>query len=270
MKITLSAIVLSLSLLSCGDNATSIPQQETRSVFQNEAHEFVYKMSQKVGNYNKLSAKKDVIYTYTYQTPDGKKDVVTEKYIFDGELSYGAYNIHERTFPQLAGLVEQGYDGSEFWIKHNGTILEDNQLLKGVEFNRPTNFYWFTMMQKLLDDGITYEHLGEKSINDTDYDIVKVTFDIDNKETSDIYQLYINKKTQLVDQFLFTVADYGVIETPYLMVLDYETIDGITLATQRKYKTSTWEADVSDAPWIVVTWSDITFDNNLTKAMFQK
>jgi len=270
MKITLSAIVLSLLLLACGDSEKSIPQQETTSEFQNEAHELVHTMAQKVGNYNKLATKKDVIYTYTYQTPDGKKDVVTEKYIFDGELSYGAYNIHERTFPELSGLVEQGYDGNEYWLKHNEAILEDDQLLKGVMFNRHTNFYWFTMMQKLLDDGIIYEHLGEKTINDTAYDIVKVTFDIDNKETTDIYQLYINKKTQLVDQFLFTVADYGVIETPYLMILDYETIDGLTLPTKRKYKPSTWEADVSDAPWIMVTWSDIKFNNNLTKAMFQK
>lgn len=270
MKITLSSVILGLSLLSCGNNQKTIPPKETKSDFQNKAHELVYTMSQKVGNYNKLADKKDVIYTYTYQTPDGKKDVVTEKYIFNGELSYGAYNIHERTFPQLEGLMEQGYDGNEFWSKHNGEVLNDDRLLKGVVFNRPTNFYWFNMMQKLLDDGLKYEHLGEKTINDQAYDIVKVTFDSSEKKTTDIYQLYINKKSNVVDQFLFTVADYDVIETPYLMILEYETIDGLILPTQRKYKKSTWDANISEEPWIVVTWSDIKFDNNLSKEMFLK
>ncbi len=112
--------------------------------------------------------------------------------------------------------------------------------------------------------------MGEKTINDQAYDIVKVTFDIANKEATDIYHLYINKKTNLVDQFLFTVADYDVIETPYLMILEYETIDGLILPTRRKYKKSTWDANISEEPWIVVTWSDIKFDNNLTKEEFQK
>ncbi|MBO3100039.1 hypothetical protein [Gelidibacter pelagius] len=277
MKISLLAIILNLFLLSCGDNkktvdtnSTSTSQEETVPKFQNKGHELVYTMAHKVGDYNQLLAKKDVVYTYTYQTPDGKKDVVTEKYLFNGELSYGAYNIHERTFPQLEGLVEQGYDGHEFWLKHNEDVLSDDALLKGVKFNRPTNFYWFTMMPKLLDEGLKYEYLDERLVNNIAYDIVNVTFDDSEKEATDTYQLFINKNTSIVDQFLFTVADFNVMEQPYLMVLEYENVDGMLLPSKRKYKKSTWDAEVLDGPWIEVTWSSITFDNGLTKDDFKK
>jgi hypothetical protein len=126
------------------------------------------------------------------------------------------------------------------------------------------------MMQKLLDNGLHYEYLGEKTINKNVYDIVKVTFDLNGKENTDIYQIYINKETLLVDQFLFTVVDYGVVDEPFLMVMEYEEIDGLLIPTQRKYKKSTWDAAVTDAPWIKVTWSAIQFGNGLTIEDFKK
>ena len=266
MKINFLAFnILCFLIVSCNNGN----QGETAPKFQNKGHELVYDMVQKVGDYNKVFSKKDVMYTYTYETPDGKRDVSTEKYIFEGELSYGMYKKHERTFPQLEGIIEQGFDGSEFWLKHNGEILTDESLLKRVAFNRPTNFYWFTMMQKLLDPGLNYEHLGEISIDNQGYDIVKVTFNSQDKPT-DTYQLYLNKSTSLVDQFLFTVADFGVLETPSLMRLEYEEVEGVLIPTKRQYKKSTWNADLTDQPWIKVNWSNIQFDNGFTKEDFDK
>jgi len=221
------------------------------------------------GGYEKLASKKDVSFTYKYDNFDNGYDLSTEKYIFDGEYSYGYYKKHERTFPQLEGVIEQGFDGNEYWLKHNGKILTDENLLKRVAFSRPTNFYWFTMMQKLLDPGLAYEYLGEKSINNEDYDVVKVTFNSNDKKPKDIYQLYINKKTSLVDQFLFTVADFGVME-PKLMQVKYEEFEGILIPTKRQYKNSTWDADITDKPWINVNWSNIKFNTKITKEDFKK
>jgi len=271
MKINiLSIIILSSLFLCCKNDNQTKSDTSTKPEFQNKAHELVYAMVEKVGDYTKLSNKKSVTYTYTYQTPDKQTDVSTEKYLFDGELSYGIYEQHERTLAQLEGTIEQGFDGNEYWLKHNGKILTDEDLLKRVAFNRPTNFYWFTMMQKLLDPGLNYELLGEKSIDGQDYDIVKVTFNSEKDKPTDIYQLYINKKTSLVDQFLFTVADFGKMDIPNLMKLQYEEVDGILLPTKREYKKSTWDADVSEMPWIKVTWSDIKFDTGLTEEDFKK
>ncbi|SDS99497.1 DUF6503 family protein [Winogradskyella sediminis] len=272
----ITSLSLILLLVSCKNDIQTKPETKKSKVtqnlspeFENKGHELVYKMVQNAGNYNTLRALKDVTYTYTYQTPDGKTDRSNEKYIFDGELSYGAYQTHERTLPNLEGLIEQGFDGSNYWLKHNGDVLTDDTYLKRVAFNRPTNFYWFTMFQKLLDPGLNYEYIEEKTIENKTYDIVKITFNSKDNKPTDIYQLYINKKTALVDQFLFTVADFGKMETPNLMVLDYETIEGLQIPTKRKYKLSTWNADVSDAPWVNVNWTDIKFNTGLTPKDFK-
>lgn len=271
----ISIILFSLVMLSCNNKpetevSEAAVSEEIPQKFQNKGHEVVSKMVEKVGDYNTLLSKKDVVYTYTYKTPDGKSDISTEKYIFNGELSYGLYQQHERTLTELEGTIEQGYDGTEFWLKHEGNMVNDTVPLKRVAFNRPTNFYWFTMFQKVLDPGLMYEYIGEKAIDAKEYDIVKITFTTSEEKPTDIYQLYINKETSLVDQFLFTVADFGVMETPYLMELDYEEIDGMWIPTKRQYKKSTWDAAVTEDPWIYVTWSNIKFNNNLSKEDFKK
>ena len=276
MKFNLLAILgLSLMVFACQQEknpeppkaeppATATPQ------FQNKGHELIYNMTQKVGTYRQLAEKKDVVYTYTYATPDGKTDISTEKYIFDGELSYGMYHQHQRTLADLEGPIEQGYDGTEYWLKQQGQMITDSLALKRVAFNRPTNFYWFTMFQKLLDPGLNYEYLGEKQIQGTAYDIVKVSFDSPADKPTDIYQVYINRETELVDQFLFTVADFGIMDTPSLMEVEYEEVDGILIPTKRRYKRSDWEATVSDQPWISVNWTDIKFNNGLTAMDFKQ
>lgn len=274
--LSITAIILSATSFSCTEiNQTKkseekVQKQGKEIIFQNKGHELVYNMVQKVGNYSMLAKKKDVVYNYNYATPDGKADNSTEKYMFSGELSYGNYDKHERTLPDMEGTIEQGYDGSEFWFKHNGEFVNDTNAMKRVVFSRPTNFYWFTMFQKLLDPGLKYDFIGEKSINNITYDIVKVSFKTTDNKPTDVYQLYLNKKTGLVDQFLFTVADFGVIETPFLMKLKYETIEGLMIPTKRKYKKSTWNADLSDEPWILVNWTNIKFNNNLSKEDFKK
>jgi peroxiredoxin len=271
MKIHIIASLFIGSLLfSCTAKQVENVEAEPTQTFMNKGHELVYNMVQKVGDYETLKSKKNVSYIYSYQTPNGQKDVANEKYIFDGELSYGAYYEHERTFPQLEGAFEQGYDGQQFWLRYQGEFLEEEDLLKRVAFNRPTNFYWFTMMQKLLDQGLVYEHLGQDSIAGKRYDVVKITFESNNEKPTDIYQLYINSSTQLVDQFLFTVADFGKMETPFLMQLEYENIDGMLIPSKRQYKASTWDAAVSEEPWIKVSWTDIQFNTNITPTLFHK
>tara|TARA_Y100001972_G_C7665549_1_gene336417 strand:+ start:3765 stop:4547 length:783 start_codon:yes stop_codon:yes gene_type:complete len=258
---------MALLVASC----TNKKQENTATTqFLNKGHEVVYQMVKQVGTYEELWKRKDVVYTYTYQTPDGKTDISTEKYLFDGELSVGIYHQHERTLPHLEGEFKQGYDSENFWILHKGEYLDDEEAMKRVRFNRKTNFYWFAMFQKLLDPGVNYEYLREEIIDGQKYDVVKITFDSENDKQTDIYQLYVNKKTNLVDQFLFTVVDFGVVENPMLMKVEYEKIDGLMIPNKRIYKKSTWDAVVDDKPWIKVNWSDIKFSNGLTRETFLK
>lgn len=265
----LSHIILIGSIFwSCQEKSSS--RNESVKEFQNKGHELVYKMVQTVGTYSQLAELKDVVYTYTYRTPDGKEDVSTEQYIFDGELSQAVYHKHERTLPGLEGEIEQGFDGANFWIKNNEAYLDDEAAMSAVIFNRKTNFYWFAMMQKLLDEGLIYEYIKEETIDNTIYDVVKVSFQSENGKPTDIYQLYINRDTSIVDQFLFTVVDRNVVESPMLMRMEYEEIEGLLIPTKREYKKSTWEAEVSDAPWIEVNWSGIKFNNNMDRALFSR
>jgi hypothetical protein len=247
-------------------NQTSTTSVTSNIEFENKGHELVYKMVQTVGDYNKLKALKDVTYRYTYQTPDNKVDISMESYIFEGELSYGSYYKHERTFSDLEGKIEQGFDGNLFWFKHNGTLLEGQKYFQRAKFNRKTNFYWFAMLQKLLDPGLNYIYLKEETINSQEYDIVKVSFNSD--KPTDIYQLYINKKTHLVDQFLFTVADFNSME-PRLMRVEYEKVNGILIPNKRKYTKSDWDGVPLNDKWNIVNWTDIEFDNGLSKEMFK-
>ncbi|MDF9796428.1 hypothetical protein OKW21_001691 [Catalinimonas alkaloidigena] len=120
------------------------------------------------------------------------------------------------------------------------------------------------MMQKLLDPGLNYEYLGEASFNEREYHTIKITFNQIGDKPTDIYQIYLNKETLLVDRFLFTVADKGVMDTPLLMEIKYEEIEGKLIPSHRRYKKSSWDANVIDAPWIEVKWSDIRFNNDLT------
>lgn len=124
------------------------------------------------------------------------------------------------------------------------------------------------MMPKLLDPGVNYDYIKEESIDDNTYDIIKVSFESTDNSPKDIYQLYINRDTKLVDQFLFTVADFNKME-PSLMQMEYENIDGLLIPTKRKYKASDWQATVTDAPWIYVNWTDIKFNNDITTKTFR-
>jgi len=277
MKINnLLIVLLTVFVISCKETQEK-PKQETQKQeepivetikFQNKGHELVYNMVEKVGTYQDFLDKKDVVYTYTYITPDGKTDISTEKYIFNGELSYGMYTQHERTFPEIEGVIEQGYDGYEYWLKNDkNEILKDEKLLKTVAFKRPTNFYWFAMFQKLVDPNLSYEYLGEKTIDTKTYNIVKVSFNTD--KPTDIYQIYINQKTGLVDLFLFTVADFGKMDAR-IMKVEYEEIEGMLIPAKRKYKKSDWNAIDDDKPWITVNWTDIKFNNGLSVSDFKK
>jgi len=264
--LNLTLLLTLFSLISCQNDSGNTAQAPTE--FKNKGHELVYKSTQKAGNFEKLSALKDVIYTYTYTTSDNKQDITTEKYIFDGEMSYAMYKKHERTLPDLEGAVEQGFDGTTFWLKNNGKYIDDEAAMKRVAFNRKTNFYWFAMLQKLLDPGLNYKHIKEQTVKGKTYDVVDVSFNSD--KPTDIYRVYINQKTDLIDQFIFTVADFNIMDEPFLMEVQYEETDGILIPTKRRYTKADWDGNVVDQDkWTSVQWTDIQFNNGLAEELFK-
>lgn len=265
-------MIFSTVLTGCG-NKEAETKETTKTVevqipeFQNKGHELVYKMTQETGSYQDLLNLKDIVFHYTYRTPDQKEDVSIESYIFDGEWSHGTYEKHERTLPNLKGNMQQGYNGKDFWVTIDGQEITDSSAIESVIFSRKTNFYWFAMMQKLLDPGIHYEYLGQDTIAGKLYDMVKITFNTADDVASDTYQLYINPETHLVDQFLFTIMSKNVTD-PILMRVTYENVEGILLTTYRKYTKSDWEANVLEDAWVEEISKDIKFNQHLDRTLF--
>ena len=72
-----------------------------------------------------------------------------------------------------------------------------------------------------------------------------------------------------MDQFLFTVMDFGV-KDPFLMKIEYEEVSGLKLPTKRKAVAAGWEGTPKDDNWIEEISTKIKFNNRFPKSMFDK
>ncbi|MDN5211402.1 hypothetical protein QQ020_05050 [Fulvivirgaceae bacterium BMA12] len=280
MKNLLLGLSFMLLLIACNNqkqtkNSAEEPVEQVAATPEtkepNQGKALIKEMVKAVGGIEALKSLKDVEYEYIYDVPgEGKKDVSLERYIFDGEYSWAKYTTHTKwVMPDVEGEVEQGYNGKESWVTLNGKIVEDSAVVKIGDFLRKTNFYWFCMMFKQLDPGMTYEYKGTQTVDGVDYELVKVGFEAHVGDAQDTYVLYINPKTKLVDQFLFTVMDFGM-TNPLLTKIEYQTVEGIKVPASRKYIVSDWEGTVKGEDWIENYYKDVKFNNGFTEVQFQK
>lgn len=218
------------------------------------------------GGWGDLWKKGDVEYTYDYRSSDGKADVSVERYIFQNEVSFGKYLQHEINFmPNEEGNVVQCFDGNETVVMLNGSKTENEQLIGVSDFLRKANYFWFTMPYKLTNDGTIVTYQGQEDYKGTTYDKVHVTYDaeITGKEQNDIYVLYVNPETKLIDRFYFSLPFLGVNEPVIIANYEYEDIDGQLIASKRTYFLPS-ENGYSEEPNLIQTLTDIKFDNGFT------
>ncbi|WP_406683837.1 hypothetical protein N1F78_14265 [Seonamhaeicola sp. MEBiC1930] len=221
------------------------------------------------GGYEQLASKKDVEFLYVYDNYDQGKDVSLERHVFDGEHSWGSYEIHQRNvLPTEKGLAVQSLIDGEPALTLNGEQITDEKALGGTVFLRKVNFYWFTMMYKLQDPGTNYKYLGTEEVDGVNYDKVSLTYDADvtKKEKNDEYILYFNPKTHLVDWFFFSLPDWGIDKPILKMTLEYEVIDGLYISTVRKSFVPNEKGEYSENG--TYTFSRIKFNNGFTKEDF--
>ena len=224
------------------------------------------------GGWGDLWKKGDVQYTYDYRTPDGKADVSLERYLFTNEASLGKYTQHDiNVMPGEDGEVVQYFNGQETVVMVDGKKAENPQLLGVSDFLRRANYFWFTMPYKLTDKGTIITYQGQEEYNGKTYDKVHVTYDpeITGKEQNDIYVLYVNPETKLIDRFFFSLPFLGVNEPVIIANYQYEDVDGQLIATKRTYFLPT-EEGYAEQPNIVQTLSDITFNNGFTTENMMK
>lgn len=239
----------------------------TFSVAQN-AQQLVADMIETLGGKQTFYNLGNVTYDFSYHDPNSSLILTSkETYVFDGELSYGDFSEHG--FLGANGKALEGYDGKNAWVKFNGKVSADKKANGVARFLRKTNYYWFTMFFKLQDKGVNLKHIGTKKVEDRDYDLVKVTFGDSIGDAQDTYVLYINKRTKLVDQFLFTIVAFGV-KKPKLMKVRYGTFHGIKIPYDRVYIDSNWNGDIVGKKWVTTYWSNIKFSTKIDKSIFSK
>lgn len=224
---------------------------------------------EEAGGVDALRKRKDVEYAYLYRRGDtGAVDLSIERYVFDGEKSWARYQVHETVGADAEGPIVQGYDGTSTWVTVAGEATSDEKIVGRADFLRKTNFYWFAMTFKLLDPGLRYAYEGQRKVGGRTYDVVKVTFDAGVGDVSDTYVLYVDVETSQIDQFLFTVLDFGKTD-PFLMEVDYERVDGVLLPVKRRYAPSDWSGKAEKgAKWTHEVSVGIRFNNGFDESMF--
>ena len=208
-----------------------------------------------------MHALKDV--SYTYHTNRGMSE---ERYIFDGEISYGKSKTAD-------GKTKiQFYDGQQATVFIEGKRTDDKKEVESAFFSRKTNYFWLAMIQKLQDPGLLYTYGGKRKVDGIEYDIVDVTFEDGVGVAKDRYLLYINPYTHLVDQFLFNVMAVGR-EDPILMKYTYESFPGDVKfpVVRQSVSAKNWDGKIADdAKWGVRWLTDFRFNNGFTREIIKK
>ena len=190
-----------------------------------------------IGDYSKLSSKKDVQFHYVYDNFDSGKDVSEEKIIFDGEHSWASYSHHDRNvLAGKGGVAQQSLVGGVPQLTHNGKMITDKKDIGATVFLREVNVFWFSMIYKLQDNGTNHKYMGTEDVDGIKYEKVSLTYDnaVTGKPADDEYVLYFNPKTHMIDLFYFSLPARGINDPIIKMTMEYQKVDGIYIPTVRR------------------------------------
>ena len=243
-----------------------------QSETQDNGKQLLEQVVNTMGGMEKYRQLQDVTFTYTYRdTIKGVQDVSTEKFLYEGELSWGKYKEHTKNvFPDKKGPVTQAWNGREAWLIVEGNFVPAPPALRVAKFARNTAFFWFNMMYKLLDPGAVHERLPNRNFAGKAYEVVQVTYEENVGDAQDKFILYINPETKLIDQFLFTNMFFGA-KDPRMMFVEYETVNGLQWPAYRKYKPADWEGNIkANANWAEQISTNIKFNIGFERSLFDK
>jgi len=213
-----------------------------------------------VGGVEAMHKLKDVSFSYSYGGSS------TERYIFDGEVSWGRSTLEDGT------TRVQFFDGKDVVVMIDGKQSSDEKMIQSAMFSRKTNYYWLTMIQKMKDPGVVATYGGKRMYEGIEYDLLDITYEDGVGVAKDRYLLYVNPYTKLVDQFLFTVAAVGR-QDPIMMKYTYETFDGgvkFPVVAQSR-AASNWDGDLDPkAKWSSRWRSNFRFNNGYTQKSILK
>lgn len=269
-RLFIIVLIISLNLLACKQaekQVISKKQIESPQIDFTNPKNILEAVEAAHGGWNHLRSKNDVEYHYEYTVPEGKADISTERYIFDSETSFGHYTRHQiNTMPNDDGIVIHLFDGEKTTLTLDGNTVENEQTISVSQFVRRANYFWFVMHYKLNDPGTIAKYLGKEVYNGIDYTKLEITYDakVTGKEKNDIYILYVNQETQLIDRFYFSLPFLGISSPVILAEYTYTEIESQKIATNRNYFLPDAKGAYGESPSIIQTLSQIKFNNGFT------
>lgn len=164
---------------------------------------------------------------------------------------------------------EYGWDGETAWYHP-----ADWEPPYDVRFWALTPYYFVGMPFVLADSGVNLEYEGTDTLEETQYDVVRVTFGEVGISPDDYYVMYFDKETHRVGALRYIVSypkffPDGGHSPPKLMTYDGEqTVDGIVFA--EKYRFFMWKPKEKTDTKVVTnaTLSDVEFRPETPDAFF--
>ena len=119
----------------------------------------------------------------------------------------------------------------------NGQEVADNAKLLELGYGRFINdTYWLLMGFKSFDPGVTREYAGEQtSACGTVHDVVKFSFSNVGLTPGDVYWMWVNRDTGLVDQWHMKLQGSKPEDAPGVVLFhDYRRFGGLLISTKRE------------------------------------
>jgi len=123
------------------------------------------------------------------------------------------------------------------WV--DGTEVADPKDQLTFGYRRFINdTYWLLMGFKTFDPGVTREYAGEKSdAAGHAYDLVKLSFDKVGLTPGDVYWMWVNRDTGLVDEWDMRLEGSKPEDEPSAVLFhDYRRFGGLLISTRREIK----------------------------------
>ena len=229
----------------------------------NQPKTIITAVAEASGGWNNVWDLNDIEYDYTYEQ-GGKKDISKERYIFKGEHSWGSYTTHEvNVLPPSEKVVIQNFVNGKATASIDGKESTDAKVVGTSAFLRQVNYFWLLMNFKLEDPETIYKYIGQEEVGGVNYEKVSISYNPEKtgKEANDIYIVYVNPTTKLIDQFYFSLPAFGVNDPVILMKVKYTEIDGIQIPTTRHAFMPGKDGKYPETPSIIQLTENVKFNN---------
>ncbi|MEM6395188.1 MAG: DUF6503 family protein [Bacteroidota bacterium] len=274
MKHILLLSLLSLFICACNTDATQTAEEQSNEpeTPTDPALALIDQSIEAMGGLEAYQKLENVSYKYMRSGEDGPRMISEEIYLYPSEDSYGRYPTANDPDGKSEdkGVLEQIYTDDTVRVRFEGENVANPQAMERARFSRKTNFYWLNMFFKLRDPGLTYELLDDREFDGKTYHAVEVSFEDGVGDVKDIYLVYIDPETKLVDYFLFTVMAAERTE-PIMMKVGYKEAGGLLWPIGRSSLASNWEGELpEDAEWPAgVIIEDLKVNSAIDRSVFE-